>query len=61
MFKNDDESIGPIDISTTFLKGWDSFQHPMNGGYSYNLELEYQIQIASKMFPEYPCRSLAQA
>ena len=33
----------------------------MQGTYNFNQELEFQIQIGSKMYPEYPCRSLAQA
>ena len=33
----------------------------MDGGYNYGLEMEYQIQIGSKMFPEYPVRFLNQA
>jgi len=31
------------------------------GYFDFNRELEYQVQIGSKMIPEYPCRSLAQA
>ena len=42
-------------------KDWSSFQHPMQGTYSFNNGLELQIQIGSKMYPEYPCRSLPQA
>ena len=33
----------------------------MDGGCNYSLEMEYQIQIGSKMFPEYPVRSINQA
>ena len=29
--------------------------------YNHNLELEYQVQIGSKQFPEYPIRSIAEA
>ena len=46
---------------TSILKDWNSFQHAMNGGYNNTLEMEYQIQIGSKMFPEYPVRSINQA
>jgi hypothetical protein len=60
-FDYDHSTVSSTDISKTFLKYWNSFQHPMDGGYSYNLELEYQIQIGSKMFPEYPVRSINQA
>jgi hypothetical protein len=30
------------------------------GTYDYNKGLQWQLQIGSKMFPEYPCRSLAE-
>jgi hypothetical protein len=33
----------------------------MNGSTNFNKELEYQVQLGSKMMPEYPCRSGAQA
>ena len=33
----------------------------MQGAYNFNQELEFQVQIGSKMYPEYPCRSLSQA
>ena len=33
----------------------------MQGTHSFNNELELQVQIGSKMYPEYPCRSLSQA
>ena len=46
---------------TGVYKDWNSFQHPMQGTYSFNQEMEFQVQIGSKMFPEYPCRSLSQA
>ena len=46
---------------TGISKDWNSFQHPMQGTYNFNQELEFQVQIGSKMYPEYPCRSLSQA
>ena len=48
-------------------KPWNGFYHPMSGQipkqevYNPNFELEYQVQIGSKQFPEYPIRSLAEA
>ena len=43
------------------------FYHPMdnndealNGFYNYNLDLEFQIQLGNKLYPEYPCNSLSQ-
>ena len=47
-------------------KPWNGFYHPMAGQfpnqqiYNPDLELEYQIQIGSKQFPEYPIKSLAE-
>ena len=44
-----------------------TFVHPMcgtgyvGGDYSYQNELQWQLQIGSKMFPEYPVRSLAES
>jgi hypothetical protein len=36
------------------------FWHPMGEDYSYNSELQLQIQIGSKLFPEYPIRSISE-
>ena len=38
-----------------------SGQQPGSELYDHNLELEYQVQIGSKQFPEYPIRSIAEA
>ena len=46
---------------TGIYKDWISFQHPMQGTYNFNNELAFQVQIGSKMYPEYPCMSLSQA
>ena len=46
---------------------FNTFCHPMTAGdyttgtYDYNKELQWQVQIGSKMIPEYPCRSLAES
>jgi hypothetical protein len=46
-------------------KEWNDFNHPMdnetNLQYDKGYELEYQIQIGSKLFPEYPVRSLSES
>ena len=48
-------------------KPWNGFYHPMNGQlslwkrkYDSRFELQYQIQIGSKLFPEYPITSVAE-
>ena len=49
-----------------FHRDFNTFVGPMKGGeytggsYGYNKELQWQLQIGSKMFPEYPCRSMAE-
>ena len=51
------------------MKEYNNFYHPMynlnyqDSGYYYNpdLDLEFQLQLGSKLYPEYPCRSLSQA
>lgn len=42
-------------------KAWNNFFHPMAGTYNPANELEYQVQIGSKLFPEYPVQSSAEA
>ena len=46
-------------------KEWNDFNHPMDNDvdlhYNKGYELEYQIQIGSKLFPEYPVRSLSES
>jgi hypothetical protein len=38
------------------------FWHPMGATtYNHSKELEFQMQIGSKLFPEYPCRSLCES
>jgi hypothetical protein len=44
-------------------KDWNNFYHPMRNStvYDSGYELEYQVQIGSKLYPEYPVRSVAEA
>ena len=46
-------------------KEFNDFNHPMDnatdGKYDKGYELEYQIQIGSKLFPEYPVRSISES
>ncbi len=48
-------------------KPFNGFYHPMSGQqpgdelYNSNKELEFQIQIGSKQFPEYPIKSMAES
>ena len=46
---------------TSIAKDWNTFLHPMAGTYDSKREIEYQLQVGSKRFPEYPCRTLGQA
>ena len=50
-----------------FHKEFTRFYHPMinndeavNGFYNPDLDLEFQIQLGSKLYPEYPCNSITQ-
>ena len=45
------------------VKEFNNFYHPMieKGVYDSTSELEYQIQIGSKLYPEYPVKSLSEA
>ena len=49
-----------------FHRSFNTFMGPMSGtdyvggNYDYDKELQWQLQIGSKMFPEYPCRSMAE-
>ena len=54
--------------STEVHKDYNRFYHPMSritystsGNYNYDLDLEFQLQLGSKLFPEYPCKSITQA
>jgi hypothetical protein len=44
-------------------KDWNNFYHPMvyRNVYDDDYELEWQVQLGSKLYPEYPCRSLAES
>jgi hypothetical protein len=58
---------GPHTGSSTdwipLLKTTNNFIHPMNSSATYDptKEMEFQIQIGSKLFPEYPVKSLGEA
>ena len=43
------------------FKDFNSFYHPLQGGYSVNRELEVQVQIGRLCIPQYPKRSLSEA
>jgi hypothetical protein len=51
--------------ATAIDKDWLNFVHPMDNstGLAYNsgYELEYQVQIGSKLYPEYPVRSVSES
>ena len=53
-------------LAAPTYKGWNDFYHSMGGDvdltqpYDASKEMEFQIQIGSKLFPEYPMRSIAE-
>ena len=67
------DAAGVVEVNpmtTAIRKEWLDFVHPMeNAGnaaginlkYDKGYELEFQMQIGSKLFPEYPIRSLSEA
>ena len=50
-----------VTLSKSNSQEVDNFYHPMGGNYEYAKELEFEMQIGSKKFPEYPIRSVAEA
>jgi hypothetical protein len=67
VFINFDDAHGATSTSDVVHKTFNSFKHPMSGAvyavgdYDYNKEFQWQLQIGSKLFPEYPARSLAES
>ena len=60
----------PGDYSSDYRKDWNMFYHPMIQNtnkttgivpYTPANELELQIQVGSKLFPEYPCKTVKEA
>jgi len=50
-----------VTLSKSSSQEVDNFYHPMGGNYVYEKELEFEMQIGSKKFPEYPIRSVSEA
>ena len=48
-------------LKDSIVKDFNSFIHPMNGGYNFTDEIEYSIQIGAKKIPVYAVRSASQA
>ena len=53
---------------THVMKEYNNFYHPIyylnyqeSGYYNHDLDLEFQFQLGSNLYPEYPCRSLTHA
>jgi len=67
VFINFDDAHGTTNTSDVVHKTFNSFKHPMSGAvytvgdYDYAKEFQWQLQIGSKLFPEYPARSLAES
>ena len=62
-YRDDDPSLGYEYANKRFCR----FYHPhqthdatVEGIYDINKDLEFQIQLGSKLYPEYPCNSLTQ-
>jgi hypothetical protein len=66
-YKPTADSGETLKLKTNENKQGVSFYHPMSAGsvgdtavttYNSNLELEFQIQLGGKLYPEYPCRTI---
>jgi len=66
VFINFDGGHGTSNTADVVHKTFNSFLHPMSGAtytagaYNYDKEVQWQLQIGSKLFPEYPARSMAE-
>ena len=66
VFINFDGTRGNDTDKGLFHRTFNTFQGAMcssnctDGAHDYDKELHWQLQIGSKMFPEYPCRSMAE-
>ena len=61
------DPVDAVGAAEVFHKEFTRFYHPMinndevvNGFYNPDLDLEFQIQLGSKLYPEYPCNSITQ-
>jgi len=64
IFMSMEGAHGPTAGRGTVLKSFNNFWHPMkilSGTYDSTKELDIQVQIGSKLYPEYPIRSTAEA
>ena len=52
---------GQTGSGATDIKEFNNFWHPMLGSPDSDKEMEFQVQIGSKMFPEIPIRTTAEA
>ena len=64
-FKKD--PVDAVGANEYFHKEFTRFYHPMvnndeevNGSYNPDLDLEFSIQLGSKLYPEYPCKSITE-
>jgi hypothetical protein len=60
------EDASATDDAQFFHRSFNTFMSPMTNAkfsgadYDFNKEFQWQLQIGSKMFPEFPCRSMAE-
>ena len=50
-----------IKNSIDFIILMSRITYSASGNYEHDLDLEFQLQLGSKLFPEYPCKSTTQA
>ena len=61
------DPVDAVGAEEVFHKEFSRFYHPMinndeavNGFYNPDYELEFSVQLGSKLYPEYPCNSITQ-
>ena len=62
-YRTDDPSLGYEYVNKRFCRLYhphQSHDSAVEGIYDINKDLEFQIQLGSKLYPEYPCNSLTQ-
>jgi len=57
---NNNDGVNVHSVVNTFLGPMGDLTDYFGGPYSFIKELQWQLQIGSKMFPEYPCGSISE-
>ena len=61
MYKEKKTADNPPAPDLSLLNEVNRFWHPMEGTYDYAKEIQFELQLGSKKWPEYPMKSQAEA